>query len=107
MTNHIKKPNIKSVSIMVDANRFDRDSGNVAMLFDERNQCFYTVSLSAIIAKVKASMAEYRDSVMKELASKEAELDAKISSLEERQNKFIADAVATNDALIALVEKGE
>lgn len=107
MTNHIKKPNIKSVSITVDLNRFDRDAGNVVMLFDERNQCFYTIPLSAMIAKVKAEMRDYKEKAMAELASKEAEIDAKISSLEERQNKFISDAVATNNALIALVEKGE
>ena len=106
MTKQSRKPNIKNVSISVDLNRFDRDAGNVAMLFDQQNQCFYTVPLSVIVSKVKDEMAQYKGEVMSELNAKSNEIDAKIEAMREQQNKFIADSVETNNALIALVEKG-
>ncbi len=87
------------VGVWVDTSRdvLDKSQGAV-LLYDPDRLCYYETTIKEIILSVSKELdAKYK--------AKEAELDAKIKELEEKQTQFIADVTKANASVIELVEK--
>lgn len=87
------------VGVRVDTSRnvLDKSQGAV-LLYDADRLCYYETTIKDIILSVSEELdARY--------SAKEAELDAKIKELEEKQTQFIADVTKANASVIELVEK--
>ena len=85
--------------VRVDTSRnvLDKSQGAV-LLYDPDRLCYYETTIRDIILSVSESLDE-------RYSAKEAELDAKIKSLEDKQTQFIADITKANASVIELVEK--
>lgn len=85
--------------VRVDTSRnvLDKSQGAV-LLFDPDELCYYEVAIKDLIHSIS-------DELDARYSAKEAELDAKIKALEEKQEKFIADIAKANASVIDLVEK--
>ena len=85
--------------VRVDTSRnvLDKSQGAV-LLYDPDRLCYYETTIRDIILSVSESLDE-------RYSTKEAELDAKIKDLEDKQTQFIADITKANASVIELVEK--
>ena len=86
-------------AVWVDSGRnVDDKTVGVALIYDPDRQCYYQTTIAGIATHVASDVDE-------RLSKKEAEIDAKIKALEEKQEQFIADMTKANASVIDLVEK--
>ena len=98
MEENVKKIVLTEERLPIDCSRQAKKGCTEVLLYDKVKKCYYRTDVESIICLV-----------LKKLAEKERELDAKYSELAKRltdeQSRFISDMVSTNEAIMALVQK--